>query len=371
MNSILIKAPNWIGDCVMATPAIALLRRAFPAARIDALARPSVAGIFATSPDLSSTIAADDRDMPPEVAKAVRDARYNAVALMPNSLGAAWSVWRLGITRRIGYARAGRSLLLTTALPYDPLEWRTAAPRPISRKSTRATPGVAVAPRHMVDYYLRIAEATARALGVDPVADPDAGRPALVLPSSAAAEARVDALLAEHGLEGRLLVGINPGAVAGGAKRWPAARLAEAADRLAAAHGAAIVCTSIRNEAPLADAVQRLMTQPLHRLGEEVDLQGMVALLGRLGVFITNDSGGMHIAAARGTPIVGVFGPTDWNVTYPWCDAHEIVRASPDCAPCLLRECPIDHRCMTAVGVGAVVASAERLLGLTAGTEPA
>src|SRR3712207_4238278 len=117
--------PNWVGDCVMATPAIAALRRTFPKARIDALARRGPAGVLLDNPDLSEVMAADDRRLTPEDRARLRSARYDAVALFPNSLRSAWTAFRLRIPRRAGFARGARRLLLTHPLPYCSREWQT------------------------------------------------------------------------------------------------------------------------------------------------------------------------------------------------------------------------------------------------------
>ena len=111
MTKILIKAPNWLGDCVMATPAIALLRRVFPQAVIDVLARPSVAEVYATNPHLNSLLRCDERRMDRGMRHEIKSRRYDAAAIMPNSLNSAWSALRLGIPRRVGYARAGRRMM--------------------------------------------------------------------------------------------------------------------------------------------------------------------------------------------------------------------------------------------------------------------
>jgi heptosyltransferase-2 len=363
VTSILVKAPNWVGDCVMATPALEFLRRAFPEARIDVLARPSVAAALTGNPHASSVIAADDRKLAEDVRSQLRAAKYDAVALLPNSLSSAWLAFKLRIPRRIGFSRGGRGLLLTQRIPYRAREWQTPTPRPLSSKSipgSHPPPGSAL-PRHMVHYYMKVAHETALALGGRVYSGEPEAAPSLTLTVDEAARTRVEQLLAERGLTGKALVGINPGAAYGGAKRWPAARLGQVADAMAA-EGAEIVSTASKYEAALAEEVEHAAKCKVHRLGEELSLLELTALLQRLRLFITNDSGPMHMAAALGVPTVSIFGPTDWNVTAPWSRSARIVRQSPQCAPCFLRECPIDHRCMQRITAEQVIAAAGELL---------
>lgn len=360
---ILVKAPNWVGDCVMATPALALMRKCLPEAVIDVLARPSVAAVFRCNPDINTLLDIDERAMPAEARAVIRENRYDAVAIMPNSLGSAWLVFRLWIGKRIGFARGGRGLLLTHPLHYDPYEWQTCTPEPLSRRGIRPRGAdTQRAPGHMVEYYLRIAEATLTALGHSRRPDPHDEPGPLVLNVHSDAAAQVDRLLGGHGLAGKTLIGINPGAAYGAAKRWPVDRLGETAGRLAELHGAAIVSTASIKETELNDQVAAASRAAVHRLGEQLDLQGLIALVDRLALLVTNDSGAMHIAAARSVPTLAVFGPTDWNVTRPWDSNAQVMRCSPACAPCFLRDCPIDHRCMTAVGVDDVVRACGHML---------
>lgn len=347
----------------MATPALAFLRITFPDARIDLLARPSVAGVLIDNPHITTLITADERKLAPDVARKLKDARYDAVALLTNSFSSGWLAWKLRISRRIGFARGGRSLLLTHRLPYRGLEWQTPTPKPLSSKSI---PGAhpdrpEQMPRHMVEYYMRIAQETAIALGGRVYAHGPVAPMQLHLGINPVAAAKVAQLLEQQDLAGKLLIGINPGAAYGGAKRWPASRLGEVADALAA-DGTVLVSTASAGEAALTDEVQAATRAKIYRLGELVTLQELAALLACLRLLITNDSGPMHTAAALQVPTVTIFGPTDWNVTYPWQAHATLVRHSPQCAPCFLRECPIDHRCMERITTQQVIAAAQGLL---------
>lgn len=157
-----------------------------------------------------------------------------------------------------------------------------------------------------------------------------------------------------------VVVGINPGSTYGGAKRWLPERFAEVTERL---------CRTIRESREQQVSVVIFGAKGEERLGREIaarlssrslvlsgatTIRELMAALKRCAMLLTNDTGPMHIASAFQVPIVAIFGPTDWRATSPFGSAHVIVRQPVDCAPCLLRECPIDHRCMTRVSVDQV-----------------
>lgn len=358
-RKVLVKAPNWVGDCVMCTAALRVMRAGLPQCHIDVLARPSVAAVFQDNPHVRRLIVADERRLPREVYLDLKQSQYDAVALMPNSLRSAWLAFLLEIPIRVGFARGGRGLLLTKSLRYNRSEWQTPTEKPRTRKSIRSRGPVH--PRHMVEYYAEIGRATVRAL--DPRGSMGSTQLKLELPVREEARESLALLLKEHGLENKPLVAINPGAAYGGAKRWPLELLASSGDELAGRLGAALVSTASKWESSLNDEICALARTPVHRLGEQLDVPGLVALLDHVKLLISNDSGTMHLAAALETPTVAIFGPTDWNVTYPWNTKAVVVRQHAECAPCFLRDCPIDHRCMTLVTPAMVVERAAALLG--------
>jgi len=349
VTRLLVKMPNWVGDCVMATPALALLKTALPGVSIDLLVRPGVAGILESNPHKSAIISADDRELPPAVFERLQSSRYDAMALFTNSMGSAWLAKKLRIPRRIGFAREWRGPLLTHKIPFHPLEWQTPTPKPLSRRSIKGTPQPG-SPRHMVEYYLEITRATITAL--EPAAAARAQSAGmdydLVLPLERAAEEKVARLLRENQVQGKILIGINPGAAHGPAKRWPADYLGHAVEILSRPDYA-FISTASPGEAALNDAVQAATAAPILRLGEKVTLRELPALISRFSVYITNDSGPMHIAAARRVPVVAIFGPTDPASTHPWQSPYTLLRNPVPCSPCFLEECPIDHRCMRGI----------------------
>jgi len=319
---LIVRAPNWLGDAIMALPALEAVRRAQPDAALIVAARASIAPIFEE----------DTLVMPDEVAVVddareaaqLRDLKADAMLLLPNSFSSAWRASRAGIAERWGYRAGGRGWMLTQAIR-----------RPRGRV-------------HQVEYY----QTLVRGLGVETHdAVPRLGARASTLE-------KADALLREQGAPaGALLAGFAPGAAYGHAKRWPPARVAAVAAGLAA-RGVTPVIVGAAADRDTARAIE----SSLPRGTRVVDLVGrttlrqLVGVVARCAAFVSNDSGAMHVAAALGVPLTAIFGPTDERVTSPGGRAEVIVR-DVFCRPCLLRECPIDHRCMKRIDVDTVLRS--------------
>ena len=362
ISKIFVKLPNWVGDCVMATPALDYLRKAFPSATIIAMGRPSVVDIMIGHDSISELLPADDRKISDDLLQRLKRESFDLAVIFPNSWRSAWLPFRLGIPQRVGYARGLRSVLLNGAVPYDKRRWQTPTPKPLSKKSIAGNPNI-VQPGHMVEYYLQLAVAAVAAFSQDSPPAPVREQVALSLPVKKESISQVASLLVSENLDGMRLAAVNPGAAYGNAKRWPLDRLAVVADSLAA-QGYAVVSTASKFETELNMQLTRHAKCEIHCLGEKLDLPGLVALLDRVELLVTNDSGAMHIAAARAVPTVALFGPTDWNVTRPWQEAAIVLRQSPPCAPCFLRECPIDHPCMRDLQPDAVIEAAAQVVDM-------
>jgi heptosyltransferase II len=345
----------------MATPALDYLRKAFPSATITALGRPSVIDVMTGHDSINELVSADDRVMPVDLRQRLKGENFDLAVIFPNTWRSAWLPFRLGIPQRVGYARGIRGMLLNRSVRYDKRRWQTPTPRPLSKKSIAGNPNIAK-PGHMVEYYLQLAVAAA-AFSQDPPPVPAPEQIALSLPVKKESIGQVAALLVSENLDGMRLAAINPGAAYGNAKRWPLERLAVVADALSA-QGYAVVSTASKFETELNVQLTSHAKCAIHCLGEKLDLPGLVALLDRVELLVTNDSGAMHIAAARAVPTVAIFGPTDWNVTRPWQDATVIMRQSPPCAPCFLRECPIAHPCMRNLHAEAVIEAASQVVDM-------
>jgi heptosyltransferase-2 len=323
VERVVVRAPNWVGDAVLSLGAVRDVRRNFPAARLEVLARPWVAPLYAAVAEVDAV--RESHGLTPD-RRLLRGA-FDAAVLLPNSFASAAPPWAAGIPERWGYATDGRGPLLT--------------------RKARVPPQVRG--RSQVYYY----RAMLAGIGLTVSATPD-----VRLRPLEAWSARAASLLGDEGP----WIGLNPGAFFGSAKRWEAARYAAAGERLARDAGARIAILGGTLERPLGEAIAAALDAPARVLCGETSLGDLVGVLARLRLLLTNDSGPMHLAAALGVPVVAVFGPTDWRETAPVGERNRLVREPVPCSPCLLRECPIDHRCMRRVGVERVVSEARALL---------
>lgn len=344
IRRILVRAVNWLGDAVLTLPALEALDRRFPHAEILLLAKPWVSGLFVGQLVVDRIIEYRTSDVHRGVmgrwrlANTLRKGGFDLAVLFSNSLDAALLPWLAGIPRRVGHPTEGRRWLLTHPVPGD-----------------STTPG-----RHQIERYLDII----RVLGGN-------GAPWLRLRVTPDAREAAGGLLTGLGVgSGDLCVALNPGAVYGGAKRWPLERFAAVADGLVERCGARILLIGSAQECSILDEVGARMRHPAINLGGRTNLQALVGLLERTRLLLTNDTGAMHIAAAVGTPVLAVFGPTDPRATGPLASQSRIIQEPVPCSPCLLRECPIDHRCMTRVTVDHVLEEAVRLLQPRLGARP-
>jgi heptosyltransferase II len=341
MTRIVVRAPNWLGDIVMAMPAIAAVRAAQPAAHLAVAAPAPFADVCAAMPGVDAVVplaGSGIRALGAHVT-ALAAARADLAILLTNSYASALAAQRAGILERWGYRRDLRGRLLTRAVPVR------------AKKAAPVEPG---GPHHSA-YYLRLMAS----LGMPPVDGPVA----LTVPAAAAE--RAAALLAERGVAaGESVVGFAPGAAYGSAKRWPPERVAEAIARLAG-RGVRAVLVGAGGDREIAAAIGTAL-DPAGR-GSLVDLVGatdvatLMAVLARCAVVVANDSGAMHVASAVGRPVVAIFGPTDERATAPM-GPHALVRHDVWCRPCLLRACPIDHRCLRGVAAADVAAAVVALL---------
>jgi heptosyltransferase II len=320
-SNILVRSTNWVGDAVMSLPALRAIRGRFPQARIAILAKPSVADLY-VSESFADEIIVYHLQSSWSMGRQLRSRHFDCAILLQNAFEAAWIAWLARIPTRIGYKRDGRQLLLTRAVD---------VPRP------------GEIPRHERFYYLELLR---RAALIDALPESDVIR----LQSRTAAV-------------GKRVIGLSPGAAYGTAKRWLPERFAEAAGALAEARGASIALFGTKSERALCEEVARLLSgREVTNYAGETTLAQFIDLAAGCELFLTNDSGSMHIASALGVPTVAIFGATDDAATGPTGLNARVVRQPVDCSPCLLRECPIDHRCMTRVSAERVVKEALELL---------
>ena len=323
---------------MLAIPAMAALRRHFDGAHLAVAAPPAVAAIFREDTDVRPDQVIELPERPQAVVAAIEGEGYDVGVLFPNSFGSAWLLRRARVRDRWGYATAGRGLLLTK---------RVARPR---------TSGVL----HQADYY----RALVRGCGVP--CDDEAPR----LRASRTSLERAGVLLkAQRVAPDARLVGLAPGAAYGQAKQWPPERVAEVAARLARERGATCVVLGAPHDRPTARAIESwLRAHASNEAARVVDLTGrtslgaLVGVTARCQVLVSNDSGAMHLAAALGRPVVAIFGPTDDRATRPLGAVHDVISAPAFCRPCLLRDCPIDHRCMKRITPAMVFAAVSKHL---------
>ena len=323
---ISIRATNWLGDAVMSLPAIRVIRQVCPTAEIALVARPWVAELYARESAIDRVIPCPSPRSFGErraFAASLRQEHFDAAFLLPNSFDVALTAWLARIPERLGYARDGRSWLLTRAIP-------------------RPEPGDI--PRHERFYYLELLR---RAGLIEHFPETSAIR----LEGIPAAREAGAARLRELGVSGAA-IGVSPGAAYGDAKRWLPEGFAESARAAAAALNGTVLTFGSAAERELCESVATVLRGrgvEVRNLAGSTTLTEFINLAAVCRLYLTNDSGAMHVASALSVPTVAIFGATDDVTTGPTGPLARVVREPAECSPCLLRNCPIDHRCMTRV----------------------
>jgi heptosyltransferase-2 len=314
---VVVRSPNWLGDAVMALPAVRNLKALLGTEPLTVAAPDKLAAWWEACPCVDRVIALREPRRLVACAGQLREGKFGAAVLLPNSLRAALEARLAGIGQRVGYARGGRGWLLTQAIP---------------------VPEQNPARMHQRFYYLDLVAA----LG----GSPDDSMPALRDAGSPAPN--------------EFQVAICPGAEYGPAKRWPAERFLEVA-RHFAAQKAKIVLLGAAGDAEVCAELAAQLPGAENRAGRTTLAEFMAALAAsRLAV--CNDSGAMHVAAALGVPTVAIFGSTEPALTGPLGPSARVIRHHVPCSPCFLRVCPIDFACMTSISPARVIAAAEALL---------
>jgi heptosyltransferase II len=344
-KNILIRGVNWVGDAVISIPAMREIRRIFPDSHIALLVRPWVADIYSAVEFIDEIIEYDKNGIHRgwagfrKLIQSLRSRRFDLAVLLQNAFEAAWIAGCARIPIRAGYARDGRSLLLTHACKIDP----------------------SVLQVHQAHYYLGLLAG----LGLLPnrpweekeypltigigVRDPD---------RNAARE-----MLRSGGLrEGQVLVGINPGAFYGEAKRWFPDRYAGVADALVERFDAKIVLFGSSTDLPVVEAVASNMKHASLILAGKSTLGQLMGLIKECNLLITNDSGPMHLAAALDVPQIALFGSTSEIATGPLSRNAVVIKHPVECNPCFLRKCPTDFRCMKGILRQQVIEAAQKKL---------
>ncbi len=350
IKRIVVRGTNWVGDAVMTVPALRELRRLLPDAHVTLAVRSWAEGLFAEADFIDDLMIYDRRGLG-SVIQQIRKWRqrsFDLAVLFQNAFEAALIPAVARVPFRIGYATDGRRALLTNAIPLP--EWRSS--------------------KHEIFYYLNVVAEIERLLtGRETILGK---RPDCSLNISDRRKTEGRDLLRVNGVrDGHPLVALCPGSINSRAKRWPADRYAALADQLIEEMDTDVLLIGSKDELEVSLEVSRLMRNEPVMLTAKSDLAQAVSVLSLVDLLVTNDTGPAHIASALGRPTLVIFGPTNPLTTRPFSSTAEIVRRPPDCAPCMLRDCPIDHRCMTAISPDDVFERARALLrsSLETGTE--
>lgn len=333
---IMIRATNWVGDAIMSLPALRAVRSKFPDAQLAVVARPYVADLYRGQGICDELIPYDTNGKHhgwhgrEALAAELRSRRFDLTLLLQNAFDAAWLTWRARIPQRIGYALDFRSTLLTKAVP---------VPKP------------GEIPSHEKFYYLELL----RRIGwIDNL--PDDPHIALQVPDSARHQA-MQTLVEAGARRNARRIAVGAGASYGSAKCWPPDRFAKALNEFLSHQDVDVILFGTAEESSVSAAISTELRRPATDLTGKTTIADLPALLSQCHLFLGNDSGAMHVAAAVGLPIVGVFGPTDPCGTAPVTHHSTIVQQRPYCSPCFLRRCPTDHRCMTDISPEMVLAA--------------
>ena len=340
IKRVVVRGTSWVGDSVMTIPALRALRRILPDASITLAIRPGAKGIF-SDVDFVDDILVYDRRNAWSVFGQVREYKkrqFDLAVLFQNAFEAALIPFLAGVPVRLGYATESRRAMLTHPLPLP--DWRSS--------------------KHEVFYYLYLVTALEQSLfRTSTICE---GDPDISLTISESRKSEASQLLRSYGVtEEKSVVAICPGSINSRAKRWPAESYAALADHLIEDCRQVVLIGSKDEIDVTNDVTSRMKHRPVVLTGKTT-LDQLTAVMALVDLVVTNDTGPAHIAAALGCPTIVIFGPTNPLTTRPFSLKAEMIRHPPDCAPCMLRDCPIDHRCMTAITVDEVFEHSRALL---------
>lgn len=320
-KKIIVRMPNWIGDLVMATPILSDLRKKFPEAEITVMCQKPLSELLQEDPDINEIFAfeklpcaflrkVERRD----VISRIREGKYDLGLLLTNSFSSAWWFYRGQVENRVGFSGHFRSLLLnnTPDLPKD---------------------------IHQVEAYKHLL----KPLGI-PVSTT---LPRIFLKDEEVKEAKE--LLEQRGASKHKVIGISPGAAFGPSKRWPEENFFALVEKLSKDPSLRIVIVGDSSVTPFAKKIVRAFDSVIDLTGT-TSLRMLCSIISLCDLFLTNDSGPMHIAAALKVPLIALFGSTSPQKTGPYKHG-EILYKNVSCSPCFKRVCPIDFPCMKKITV--------------------
>ncbi len=355
VQRLLVRGTNWVGDSVLSLPALRQIRECFTHARITLLVLPWVSGVYEDCAAVDEVLIYDRERTHWGVwgkLRLIQDLRkhqFDAAILFQNAFEAAVVTALAGIPIRAGYDRDSRGWLLSHKAKLDPQIFGL----------------------HQTFYYADLVDqllGCRRSALMAPRQEPSrfaaAAMPDIGLHVGSLRKHQARTALQMQGVDfGRTVVGVNPGAHYGSAKRWLSESYAALLDRLVQERNASVVIFGAPKERAIAETIQSAMRYKPIILSGKTQLAELIAMISCCDLFITNDSGPMHLAAALRVPMVAIFGSTDEIATGPMSPAAVVVNKRVECSPCLLRECPIDHRCMTRISVDEVYQQAVRVIG--------
>jgi heptosyltransferase-2 len=340
---IIVRGANWIGDAVMSIPALRALRRTFPEANITLYTKQWAEGIFRDADFIDRILRIETegnglRDAMRE-ANRVKQGGYDLALLFTNSFHTAAVARLSGVKQRIGYSREGRGILLSD--PIRPPAW--------------------VNEKHQSFYYLYLIEELAKRQGRAFLTEHlDVAN---LLPISQERREHAWSRLIDAGVDpSKPTIGLGVGSTNSAAKRWGSAKYAELSDLITERIDANILMFGSKDEADVASQVGALSVSDMIDLTGKTDLSLATAILSEADLFVSNDMGLAHIAAAVGTKTLVIFGPTNDVSTRPLGANAAVLRHPVECSPCMLRDCPIDHRCMTRIEANIVFQKAMEML---------
>jgi heptosyltransferase-2 len=336
IRRLLFKGNNWLGDVIMSLPAIYFAKKVFTRVHIAVLTDPNYAELYQSQSYIDEVVTYRlERGIKrlksmSRIAKKLKG--FDCAIIFPRSFSSAFMVYLAGIPRRIGYKGDMRAALLTDAVEREEV----------------------VKNIHRVYYFLNLLTPIYK--GKIKPRMPELGIP-LHLKKWAQQQIRKD----------KIVVGFNPGAIYGSAKMWDIEKFAKVARLLIKSHNVKIVVFGSQSEIELSEKFCHLVNgkDSLINFTGKTSVLQLCALIDRCSLFITNDTGAMHVADALGVPIVAIFGSTDPYTTSPYGVKKTIIRHKVECAPCLLKKCPKDHKCMRLVRVDEVYDAAVKWLEKT------
>lgn len=334
--NILIRMPNWIGDAVMATPILADVRKKWPQASITAMCQGAVGSLLKGNPHLNEIFIFTRpneflrRQAGRDIIERLRQGKYDLGILLPNSFSSAWWLWRGRVKERIGFSSDWRTPFLTHSIP---------CPKERGKE-------------HLVTTYKRL---------LVPLEIPISDTSPELFVMEEEKQAAIQLLAQQKIPEGAKIVGVNPGAAYGSAKCWLPERFRSVIQKLIEDPQVYVLCFGDQTGVSVVREICEGLSSQVINLAGTTSLRELIALIQQCSVFLTNDSGPMHIAAALKVPLVALFGSTSDVATGPYLHG-EVIHKHVKCSPCYKRICPIDFRCMKKIEVDEVYAALLRQL---------